>query len=110
MSAARQRLDKWLYFTRLVKSRTLAQKIIAAGQVRVNGRRTLAADHPVAPGDVLTMALHTRLVVIRVVAPGARRGPAPEARTLYEEAAPAHSLRAAEPSPPLANRFLRARD
>jgi ribosome-associated heat shock protein Hsp15 len=71
-----------------VKSRTLAQKLIEAGVVRVNSARTVESDHAVGPGDVLTMTIHTRLLVWRVLAPGARRGPSEEARGLYEDLSP----------------------
>jgi len=85
---ARQRLDRWLFFSRAVKSRTLAQKLIETGAVRVNSARTLATDHKVGPGDVLTMTLGQRLLVWRILDPGARRGPAPEAAQLYEDLSP----------------------
>lgn len=84
----RQRLDKWLFFSRAAKSRTLAQKLIEAGFVRVNSERTLAPDRQVGPGDVLTMTLGRRLLVWRVRDAGSRRGPAPEAATLYEDLTP----------------------
>jgi ribosome-associated heat shock protein Hsp15 len=85
---ARQRLDKWLFFSRAAKSRTLAQKLIEAGLVRVNSERTTHTDHPVGAGDVLTMTLGRRLLVWRVLDPGSRRGPATEAATLYEDLTP----------------------
>ena len=85
---ARQRLDKWLFFARAVKSRTLAQKLIEAGSVRVNSTRSLRTDHPVGPGDVLTMTLGQRLLVWRIIRPGVRRGPATEAAELYEDLTP----------------------
>lgn len=84
----RQRLDKWLFFARAVKSRTLAQKAIEAGHVRVNSERTLDSDHKVGAGDVLTMTLNQRLLVWRIRDPGARRGPASEAMGLYEDLSP----------------------
>jgi ribosome-associated heat shock protein Hsp15 len=84
----RQRLDKWLFFARAVKSRTLAQKLIESGTIRVNSERTLASDARVGPGDVLTMTIHQRLLVWRILDPGTRRGPAPEAATLYEDLSP----------------------
>lgn len=84
----KQRLDRWLFFSRAVKSRTLAQKLIEAGLVRVNSERMLHTDHKVGPGDVLTMTIHTRLLVWRILAPGDRRGPPAEAATLYEDLSP----------------------
>ncbi len=95
----KQRLDKWLLFSRAVKSRTLAQKLIETGAVRVNSERTIRTDHQVGEGDVLTMTVHTRLLVWKIRDPGARRGPAPEAATLYEDLSPPPVPRAFEPSP-----------
>lgn len=86
--SGKERLDKFLFFSRAIKSRTLAQKFIEAGAVRVNGTRTDASDHKVGAGDVLTMTIHDKLLVWRIVSPGTRRGPAPEAATLYEDLSP----------------------
>ena len=80
---ARQRLDKWLFFARLQKSRTLAAKLVASGKVRVNREKV---DHParsVKPGDVLTITFQQQVLVVRVEQPGVRRGPPVEAKTLY---------------------------
>jgi ribosome-associated heat shock protein Hsp15 len=93
----KQRLDKWLFFSRAVKSRTLAQKLIEAGSVRVNSERTDRSDHKVGPGDVLTMTVHTRLLVWRILDPGTHRGPAPEAALLYEDLSPPPVPREAAP-------------
>src|SRR5690606_31883695 len=84
----RQRLDKWLFFARAVKSRTLAQKLIGTGAVRVNSERVLATDRLVGAGDVLTMTLRHRLLVWRILMTAERRGPAPEAALLYEDLSP----------------------
>ena len=82
----KQRLDRWLFFARAVKSRTLAQKLIETGAVRVNSERTTRTDHPVGEGDVLIMTVHTRLLVWKIADPGDRRGPASEAQALYDVA------------------------
>ena len=84
----RQRVDKWLFFARAVKSRSLAAKLVQAGHVRLNRDKIDQAAHAVKPGDVLTIRLDQRVLVWRVLAPGARRGPAEEARMLYEDLAP----------------------
>ena len=94
----KQRLDKWLFFSRAVKSRTLAQKLIETGAVRVNSERTERSDHKVGAGDVLTMTMHDQLRVWRILAPGDRRGPATEAQSLYEDISPP-PLPKAEPIP-----------
>ena len=88
MQLDKQRLDKWLFFSRAVKSRTLAQTLVESGAVRVNSERTERTDHKVGAGDVLTMTVHTRLLVWRILDPGTRRGPASEATTLYEDLSP----------------------
>ena len=92
---ARQRIDKWLFFARVVKSRSLAAKLVQAGRVRINRDKASQAADPVKPGDVLTIALDRRIVVFRVCAPGIRRGPAEEARTLYEDLSPPPAPKAA---------------
>jgi len=81
----RQRLDKWLWYARVVKTRALAAKLVTAGHVRLNGARAAGPDKPVRPSDVLTIALERQVKVLRVVAPGERRGPYEEARRLYED-------------------------
>jgi ribosome-associated heat shock protein Hsp15 len=84
-AADRQRIDKWLFFARVVKSRSLAAKLVAAGRVRLNRDKIEQASQPVKAGDVLTVALDRRVLVYRILAPGVRRGPAEEARMLYED-------------------------
>lgn len=84
MSEARQRLDKWLWFARFAKTRTLAAKLVSEGRVRVNGDRTTVPAKAVRVGDVLTIAAPHRTAVLRILAEGERRGPAPEAAGLYE--------------------------
>lgn len=78
-----ERLDKWLWHARFFKTRSLAQRVCEAGKVRINGERTKKAHQQVRPGDVLTFAQARRIRVIQVCAIGIRRGPAPEAATLY---------------------------
>jgi ribosome-associated heat shock protein Hsp15 len=82
----RQRIDKWLFFARVVKSRSLAAKLVQAG--RVNREKAGEAAQPVKPGDVLTINLDRRVIVLRIVAAGVRRGPFEEARTLYADLTP----------------------
>ncbi len=98
-AAARQRLDKWLWFARVVKTRALAAKLVSAGHVRLNGVRAAGPDKPVRPGDVLTIALERQVKILRVVAPGERRGPYEEARRLYDDLAPAIDTPSADSSP-----------
>ncbi len=82
------RLDKWLWFARFCKSRTLAGIWCEVGRVRVNRQIAHKAHQPVRVGDVLTFAQgpHVRVVAIRAL--GSRRGPASEAATLYDDLAP----------------------
>jgi len=81
----RQRIDKWLWFARLAKSRTLAQKLAVSGGVRVNRARNTSASHPVKVGDTLTIGLESGVRVLRILATGTRRGPPAEARLLFED-------------------------
>ncbi|MER9892163.1 RNA-binding S4 domain-containing protein [Mesorhizobium sp. M0119] len=85
---ARQRIDKWLFFSRAVKSRTLAAKLVVAGRVRINRDKAAHASDMVRPGDVLTITLERRIFVWKVLGTGVRRGPAEEARLLYEDMSP----------------------
>ncbi|MGC8526316.1 RNA-binding S4 domain-containing protein [Acidiphilium sp.] len=82
--AAWQRLDKFLFHARFVKTRGVAAQLVAAGGVRINRQITEKPHARLRPGDVLTLALPHGVQVVRVVALGARRGPAAEARRLYE--------------------------
>ncbi|MFK3667727.1 RNA-binding S4 domain-containing protein [Ochrobactrum teleogrylli] len=87
--SGRQRIDKWLFFARVVKSRSLAAKLAVGGKVRVNRDKIEQAAHQVKIGDVLTITLDRRILVYKVLLPGERRGPAPEAQLLYEDLSPA---------------------
>jgi ribosome-associated heat shock protein Hsp15 len=79
------RLDRFLYFIRLAKSRTLAQALIEDGNVRVDGRRTSKTSEDVREGMVIALPLHGRVRILRVLELPSRRGPASEARSCYEE-------------------------
>jgi len=81
------RIDKWLWHARFARTRTLAQKLVEAGSVRVNRVPVRAPSHPVRIGDTLTLALGGRILVVRALAHGLRRGPATDARLLYETVA-----------------------
>lgn len=95
----RQRIDKWLWFARLAKSRSIAQKLVTGGKVRVNRDKIDASSRLVRPGDVLTIAFERQVRVIRILDPGTRRGPAPEAQRLYEDITPPAQL--SPPAQPL---------
>ncbi len=84
----RQRIDKWLWFARLAKTRTLAQKLALSGRVRVNRDKNETASRLVKIGDVLTVTGDAGIRVLRIVATGSRRGPPAEARLLYEDLSP----------------------
>ena len=83
-AASTQRLDKWLWFARVMKSRTAAAQLVEDGKVRINRTRAAKPSQTVRVGDVLTIGLRGRVQILKVLAPGARRGPPPEARLLYE--------------------------
>ncbi|CAN7165479.1 RNA-binding S4 domain-containing protein [Mesorhizobium sp. LjNodule214] len=88
VAEGRQRIDKWLFFSRAVKSRSLAAKLVVAGRVRINRDKAAQASDLVKPGDVLTITLERRIFVWKVLETGVRRGPAEEARLLYEDMSP----------------------
>jgi ribosome-associated heat shock protein Hsp15 len=78
------RLDKWLFHARFTRTRPLAQAAVQGGKVRLNGVRIDKPGHAVKPGDVLTLGRGGQVMAVRIVALAERRGPAPEARNLYE--------------------------
>ena len=83
-----QRLDKWLWFARVVKTRTQAAALVTEGNVRLN---KVKADKPaqlVRAGDVLTIGVHGRVRILEVVSPGEKRGGAAEAALLFKDHSP----------------------
>lgn len=79
------RLDRWLVFSRLVKTRSAAVALVDSGHLRVNGQRVLRPAQAVGPGDTLTVPHGTRIRLLRVLACGTRRGPPAEAAALYHD-------------------------
>ncbi|MBL4812414.1 MAG: RNA-binding S4 domain-containing protein [Rhodobacteraceae bacterium] len=77
------RIDKWLWQARFFKTRGLASKMVLRGKLRVNGQRVAKPGRGVGAGDVLTFVQAKEIRVVRVLACGARRGPAVEAQALY---------------------------
>jgi ribosome-associated heat shock protein Hsp15 len=106
MTGGALRLDKWLWFARFVKTRSLATKLVVDGRMRVNGAPTQKAHYAVKAGDVLTFPLGPHIRVIKVVALGSRRGPAAEAQSLYEDLDPLRPVAAqqAATAPPFEDR------
>jgi ribosome-associated heat shock protein Hsp15 len=84
-TARGQRLDKWLWHGRLVKTRSLAGRLVAGGKVRVNREKVIKPSTMVQAGDVITAALAGRVHVVRVLAFAERRGPPAQARELYRD-------------------------
>ena len=91
-SPTKGRLDQWLWFARLTKSRSLAARLCAAGLVNVNGATVRKASHAVRIGDVVVVPQGRWQRTARIVAIGTRRGPAVEARRLYDETVEARPL------------------
>lgn len=83
------RADKWLWQARFFKSRSRAAALVAAGHLRINGQRASKAAAPVRLGDTLTFPQGRSVRVVRILALGRRRGPAPEAEGLYADLTPA---------------------
>ena len=93
MVEGRQRIDKRLIFARIVKSRSLAAKLAQSGRVRKNGDKIDQPSTMVSPEDVLTVTLDRKVLVLKVLLPGTRRGPYEEARLLYEDMSPPPAAR-----------------
>ena len=94
MAESRQRIDKWLWFARIVKTRPLAAALAANGQVRVNRQKIVKPSQDVGPGDIVTATVAGQVRVLRVLGCAPRRGAAAEARKLYEDlsaAQPGHA-------------------
>jgi ribosome-associated heat shock protein Hsp15 len=89
VSDDRQRIDKWLWYARIVRTRSAAAALAASGHVRLNGARVDAPAKAVKAGDVVTVALDARVRVLKVTGFAPRRGGAEEGRALYEDMAPA---------------------
>lgn len=88
MNGSQIRIDKWLWHARFFKSRTLAGKLCHASKLRLNDQTISKAHVLVGPGDVLTFAKENAVKVVKIIDIGTRRGPAPEARALYEDLSP----------------------
>lgn len=88
MRLERQRIDRWLWHSRLVRTRVSAASLAQSGHVRVNGQRIAASARAIKCGDVLTIALPNAVKVLRVLAFAERRGVFSEAKRLYEDLSP----------------------
>lgn len=86
--AQKLRIDKWLWHARFFKTRSLAAKVVSGGKLRVNGQPISKPAYMLSASDVLTFPQADNVRVIKVLAMGERRGPAPEAQQLYEDLAP----------------------
>lgn len=82
------RADKWLWFARFFKTRSLATQVCQAGKLRLSGQGVVKAHSKVKVGDVLTFPQARHIRVVKVLALGTRRGPASEAQALYEDLKP----------------------
>jgi ribosome-associated heat shock protein Hsp15 len=89
--AESQRLDKWLWFARVARTRTLAAGLVADGRVRVNRVRTTKPAQLVKIDDVITVSVARGVRVLRILGAGKRRGPASEAAGLFDEIVPLQS-------------------
>lgn len=87
-SSEGQRIDKWLWYARLTKTRSLASKLVAAGKVRINREKITKPAHTVREDDVVTATLNRSLKIVKILSLGTRRGPAAEAQQLYEDLTP----------------------
>ncbi len=84
----RQRIDKWLWHVRVVRTRSAAAALVSSGLVRVNAARIDAPSRPVRPGDVVTVALDRNVRILKVLGYAERRGSAEAVRGLFEDMTP----------------------
>jgi ribosome-associated heat shock protein Hsp15 len=85
---SRQRIDKWLWFARVAKTRTLAATLVTEGKVRVNGERVDKPGASVKPGEVVTIVMRQQVRILKVAGFAPRRGGAAIAATLFEDLSP----------------------
>lgn len=106
MSDDSLRLDKWLWYARFFKSRSLATQLCNAGKLRIGGRVVDKSHHKLRVGDVLTFPQSRHIRVVKVLALASRRGPASEAQALYEDLKPpqTESRLPRDTPPPVARR------
>lgn len=98
----RQRIDKWLWHARVVRTRSAAAALAVSGHVRVNGQRIDTAGRAVRLGDVVTVALDRSVRVLKVAGFAERRGPAKSARVLAEDLMPvSEQTPPPRPAPPV---------
>ena len=92
-----QRLDKWLWHARIVKTRSLAAQFVEQGKFRINREKILKPAHAVKNGDVITAAIFGGVRVLRIAGFSTRRGPAAEAQALYVDLTPPDDSPARDP-------------
>jgi ribosome-associated heat shock protein Hsp15 len=95
----RQRIDKWLWHARMVRTRSDAAALVQAGHVRINSAKVTAHGHPVRFGDVVTLALDRSVRVLEVTGFSDKRGDAAAARALYRYLATGSGAKACAFSP-----------
>lgn len=97
MSPNRQRIDRWLWNARVVRTRTAAAELVAGGRVRINAARVTAPGRDVKCGDVVTVTLNGGVRVLRVTGMAPRRGDASAAALLYDAIADADAITGGAP-------------
>jgi len=88
MTDTHQRIDKYLWFSRRFKTRTLAARFVTSGHIRLNNHRITKTSHTVQINDTITYVSNHKVTILKVAGIGERRGPAAEAATLYEDLSP----------------------
>jgi ribosome-associated heat shock protein Hsp15 len=104
LSNERQRIDKWMWHARVVRTRSAAAALAASGHVRVNGARVVAPAKPVRAGDVVTIALDARVRVLKVTGFAPRRGGSAEGQALYQDLTPPSAVAVSADAAPVGRR------
>jgi ribosome-associated heat shock protein Hsp15 len=94
----RQRIDKWLWYARVVRTRSAAAALVSSGQVRLNGERVTAPSALVRVEDVMTIALDRQVRILKVAGFSERRGDAEAGRALYADLTPVRPPPAESPA------------
>ena len=102
------RIDKWLWFARFFKSRSISAKLCGGSRVRVNRQVVGKSSATIRVGDVLTFPQGSRIRIVKILALGTRRGPASEAMTLYQDLTPPPTPEESAPRPPRGGRPTKA--
>ena len=86
------RLDIYLYYIRIFKSRSIATKFVSTNRLRISGQVTQKPHKMISIGDVLTMTINDNIKILKVLDIPSRRGPYLESLNFYEDITPIKNI------------------